>query len=100
MPDITQILSRIESGDNSATEELLPLLYEEFEVPVVGRLTCCLRTYAAGNSCARRTPLAEAVSPVGHYGICHVIQFAGERHLCHRQGKSLRLFDSRFWRHG
>jgi RNA polymerase sigma factor (TIGR02999 family) len=29
MPDVTQILSRIESGDPSATEQLLPLVYEE-----------------------------------------------------------------------
>jgi RNA polymerase sigma factor (TIGR02999 family) len=29
MPDITQILSRIEAGDPSATEQLLPLVYDE-----------------------------------------------------------------------
>src|SRR5688572_8848221 len=29
MPDVTQILSRIEAGDPSATEQLLPLVYEE-----------------------------------------------------------------------
>ena len=27
MPDVTQILSRIESGDSSAAEQLLPLVY-------------------------------------------------------------------------
>ena len=29
MSDVTQILSRIESGDTAAAEELLPLVYEE-----------------------------------------------------------------------
>jgi RNA polymerase sigma factor (TIGR02999 family) len=29
MPDVTQILSQIESGDPSAAEQLLPLVYEE-----------------------------------------------------------------------
>jgi RNA polymerase sigma factor (TIGR02999 family) len=29
MPDVTQILSRIEAGDTSSTNELLPLVYEE-----------------------------------------------------------------------
>jgi RNA polymerase sigma factor (TIGR02999 family) len=29
MPDVTQILSQIEAGDPSATEQLLPLVYEE-----------------------------------------------------------------------
>jgi RNA polymerase sigma factor (TIGR02999 family) len=29
MTDITQILSRIEAGDPSATDELLPLVYDE-----------------------------------------------------------------------
>ena len=29
MPDVTQILSRIESGDSTAAEQLLPLLYDE-----------------------------------------------------------------------
>ena len=29
MTDVTQILSRIESGDSSASQQLLPLLYEE-----------------------------------------------------------------------
>ena len=29
MSDVTQILSRIESGDPDATEQLLPLVYEE-----------------------------------------------------------------------
>jgi RNA polymerase sigma factor (TIGR02999 family) len=29
MPDVTQILSRIEAGDASATDELLPLVYGE-----------------------------------------------------------------------
>ena len=29
MPDLTQILSQIESGDPHAAEQLLPLVYEE-----------------------------------------------------------------------
>ena len=29
MPDVTQILSRIEAGDPSAAEQLLPLVYDE-----------------------------------------------------------------------
>jgi len=29
MADVTQILSRIQSGDPAATEELLPFVYEE-----------------------------------------------------------------------
>jgi hypothetical protein len=29
MADVTQILSRIESGDPAATEQLLPLVYDE-----------------------------------------------------------------------
>jgi hypothetical protein len=32
MPDVTQILSRIETGDPSASEHLLPLVYEESPV--------------------------------------------------------------------
>ena len=32
MPDVTQILSRIESGDPSAADQLLPLVYEELRV--------------------------------------------------------------------
>ncbi len=31
MPEVTQILSRIESGDPSAAEQLLPLVYEELK---------------------------------------------------------------------
>src|SRR5262245_61899444 len=29
MPDVTQILSRMEAGDRAASEELLPLVYDE-----------------------------------------------------------------------
>ena len=36
MPDVTQILSRIEAGDPRASEDLLPLLYEELR-----RLAAC-----------------------------------------------------------
>ncbi len=38
MPDVTQILSRIEAGDPSATEELLPLVYEELRRLAASRL--------------------------------------------------------------
>jgi hypothetical protein len=31
MPEVTQILSRIEAGDPSAAEQLLPLLYDELK---------------------------------------------------------------------
>src|SRR6478752_3555927 len=38
MNDVTQILSRIEAGDPSATEELLPLVYEELRKLAAHRL--------------------------------------------------------------
>jgi RNA polymerase sigma factor (TIGR02999 family) len=38
MPDVTQILSRIEAGDPSATDELLPLVYEELRRLATRRL--------------------------------------------------------------
>jgi RNA polymerase sigma factor (TIGR02999 family) len=38
MPDVTQILSRIEAGDPSATDELLPLVYEELRQLAAQRL--------------------------------------------------------------
>src|SRR5262245_46376347 len=38
MPDVTQILSRIEAGDPSATEQLLPLVYEELRILAAQRL--------------------------------------------------------------
>jgi len=38
MPDVTQILSRIESGDSSASEQLLPLVYEELRKLAAARL--------------------------------------------------------------
>ena len=38
MPDVTQILSRIESGDPSAAEQLLPLVYEELRKLAAQRL--------------------------------------------------------------
>jgi RNA polymerase sigma factor (TIGR02999 family) len=38
MPDVTQILSRIESGDPSATEQLLPLVYDELRKLAAHRL--------------------------------------------------------------
>jgi RNA polymerase sigma factor (TIGR02999 family) len=38
MPEVTQILSRIEAGDPGATEQLLPLLYEELRRLAAHRL--------------------------------------------------------------
>jgi RNA polymerase sigma factor (TIGR02999 family) len=38
MPDVTQILSRIEAGDPSATEQLLPLVYEELRKLAAAKL--------------------------------------------------------------
>ena len=38
MTDVTQILSRIESGDPSAAEQLLPLVYEELRKLAAGKL--------------------------------------------------------------
>jgi RNA polymerase sigma factor (TIGR02999 family) len=38
MADVTQILSQIESGDPSASEELLPLVYEELRKLAAARL--------------------------------------------------------------
>jgi RNA polymerase sigma factor (TIGR02999 family) len=39
MPDVTQILSRIESGDPTAAEQLLPLVYDELRKLAAQRLT-------------------------------------------------------------
>jgi len=38
MSDVTQILSRIDSGDPSAAEQLLPLVYDELRKLAAGRL--------------------------------------------------------------
>jgi RNA polymerase sigma factor (TIGR02999 family) len=38
MPDVTQILSRIESGDRTAAEQLLPLVYDELRRLATQRL--------------------------------------------------------------
>jgi RNA polymerase sigma factor (TIGR02999 family) len=38
MTDVTQILSKIESGDPSAAEELLPLVYEELRTLAAAKL--------------------------------------------------------------
>src|ERR1700754_387639 len=38
MNDVTQILSRIESGDASAAEQLLPLVYDELRQLAAARL--------------------------------------------------------------
>jgi RNA polymerase sigma factor (TIGR02999 family) len=38
MSDVTQILSQIESGDGSATEQLLPLVYDELRKLAAARL--------------------------------------------------------------
>src|SRR5262245_42354141 len=39
MDDVTQILSRIESGDPTASEQLLPLVYEELRRLAAQRLS-------------------------------------------------------------
>jgi RNA polymerase sigma factor (TIGR02999 family) len=39
MPDVTQILSRIESGDPTAAEQLLPLVYDELRKLAGARLS-------------------------------------------------------------
>ena len=39
MTDVTQILSQIESGDPSAAEQLLPLVYEELRKLAAANLT-------------------------------------------------------------
>ena len=39
MADVTQILSRIESGDPTAAEQLLPLVYDELRKLAAQRLT-------------------------------------------------------------
>jgi RNA polymerase sigma factor (TIGR02999 family) len=39
MPDLTQILSQIESGDPKASEQLLPLVYDELRKLAAQRLT-------------------------------------------------------------
>ncbi|MCH8995016.1 MAG: hypothetical protein IH959_08650 [Chloroflexi bacterium] len=39
MADVTQILSQIEQGDPSATEQLLPLVYEELRKLAAARLS-------------------------------------------------------------
>ena len=38
MPEITQILSQIESGDSAAAEQLLPLVYDELRKLAAGRM--------------------------------------------------------------
>jgi hypothetical protein len=38
MADVTQILSQIESGDPSAAEQLLPLVYEELRTLAAAKL--------------------------------------------------------------
>ena len=40
MSDVTQILSQIESGDPSAAEQLLPLVYDELRKLAAARLAC------------------------------------------------------------
>ena len=38
MPDVTQILSQIESGDPLASEQLLPLVYDELRKLAASRM--------------------------------------------------------------
>ncbi len=40
MNDVTQILSRIDSGDPSAAEQLLPLIYDELRRLAAAKLAC------------------------------------------------------------
>ena len=44
MSDVTQILSKIESGDQPASEELLPLIYEELRKLAAARWPASRRT--------------------------------------------------------
>ena len=46
MPDLTQILERVEQGDGKAAEELLPLVYDELRKLAAARMT----QEAAGNT--------------------------------------------------
>jgi RNA polymerase sigma factor (TIGR02999 family) len=39
MPEVTQILSRIEAGDSAAAEQLLPLVYDELRKLAAARLS-------------------------------------------------------------
>lgn len=39
MNDVTQILSKVEQGGESAAEQLLPLVYEELRSLAAARLT-------------------------------------------------------------
>ena len=50
MNDVTQILSRIESGDTAAAEQLLPLVYDELRRLAAHKLAQEVAgTYAAGH---------------------------------------------------
>jgi hypothetical protein len=39
MTDVTRILNAIEQGEAQATEELLPLVYEELRLPAAQKMT-------------------------------------------------------------
>jgi RNA polymerase sigma factor (TIGR02999 family) len=52
MADVTQILSRIESGDPTAAEQLLPLVYEELR-----RLAACRLAHEAPGQTLQATAL-------------------------------------------
>ena len=55
MSDVTQILSRIESGDPSAAEQLLPLIYEELRKLAAGEVgTRASRTHVTGHGIGAR----------------------------------------------
>ena len=53
MPDVTQILSRIEAGDPRATEQLLPLVYDELR-----KLAAARAMYHSTAYSSARTPAA------------------------------------------
>ena len=54
MSDITRILSQIESGDPSAAEQLLPLVYEELRQLAAAKLAREARTNTAGDGAGAR----------------------------------------------
>ena len=52
MTDATRILSQIESGDPSAAEQLLPLVYEELRKLAAAKLAIAEGGSAAGDGAA------------------------------------------------
>ena len=58
MNDVTQMLSQIELGDPAATEELLPLVYDELRRLAARKLSSCLRP--RGRAASVNTTLSNA----------------------------------------